>query len=175
MKAKGIIPGIGLDENKGFTLPSNIGELGDDITELDLSYCSLTGRLSTRSERVIFVLIIAIFAVGCLPTALGDLVNLTVFNVLYNNIQGQLSIRAERLMFATENMRCCAGPPLPETLQLLARLANLEVLSLGGHKLGRAIPADVAVFTDLKELGLSNMGLGGKLLSTRSERFSGSL
>ena len=32
----------------GFTLPSNIGELRDDITELDLSSCSLTGRFITR-------------------------------------------------------------------------------------------------------------------------------
>ena len=33
-KAKGCL--VGLDGNKGFTLPSNIGELGDDITTLDL-------------------------------------------------------------------------------------------------------------------------------------------
>ena len=51
MKAKGIIPKLGLRGNKGFTLPLNIGELGDDITKLDLSYCSLTGPLSIRSER----------------------------------------------------------------------------------------------------------------------------
>ena len=35
MKAKGC--NVHLSDNKpGFTLPSNIGELGDDITELDL-------------------------------------------------------------------------------------------------------------------------------------------
>ena len=55
-------------------------------------------------------------------------------------------------MFATENMRCCAGPPLPETLKLLAPLANLEELSLGGNELGGAITADVAVLTKLKKL-----------------------
>ena len=49
MKANGI--DVALSGNKGFTLPSNIGELGDDITKLDLSDCSLTGLLSTRSER----------------------------------------------------------------------------------------------------------------------------
>ena len=49
MKANGV--SVELDGNMGFTLPSNIGELGDDITKLDLSSCSLTGRLSTRSER----------------------------------------------------------------------------------------------------------------------------
>ena len=42
MKAKGC--GVGLHDNEpGFTLPSNIGELGDDIVELDLMMCSLHG------------------------------------------------------------------------------------------------------------------------------------
>ena len=42
MKAKGCH--VNLRHNDpGFTLPSNIGELGDDITELDLSGCSLRG------------------------------------------------------------------------------------------------------------------------------------
>ena len=52
MKAKGIIPELGLYLNGGFTLSLNIGELGDDIPELNLSNCSLTGPLSTRSERL---------------------------------------------------------------------------------------------------------------------------
>ena len=45
MKAKGCV--VRLDGNKGFTLPSNIGELGDDITKLDLSNCSLQGKFSS--------------------------------------------------------------------------------------------------------------------------------
>ena len=44
MKVKCIIPLLGLDVNKGFTLPANIGELGDDITELNLRSCSLKGE-----------------------------------------------------------------------------------------------------------------------------------
>ena len=69
-------------------------------------------------------------------------------------------------------MCCRAGPPLHETIKLLSPLANLEELGLGGNKLGGAITADdVAVFAKLKKLGLNNMGLGGKLLSTRAERF----
>ena len=40
MKAKGCTVWLG---GPGFTLPSNIGELGDDITELNLNYCSLGG------------------------------------------------------------------------------------------------------------------------------------
>ena len=61
------------------------------------------------------------------------------------------------------------GPPLPETLKLLAPLANLEELSLSGSKLGGTITAHVIVFTNLKELNLAAMGLDGKPLSTRTE------
>ena len=53
MKAKGVEVSL-FDNaygNAGFTLPSNIGELGGDITKLDLSNCSLTGPRSTRTER----------------------------------------------------------------------------------------------------------------------------
>ena len=49
MKTKGVA--VYLRLNTGFTLPSNIGELGDGITNLNLSDCSLTGPLSIRSER----------------------------------------------------------------------------------------------------------------------------
>ena len=42
MKAKGCR--VDLSHNEpGFTLPSNIGELGDDIVNLDLVECSLQG------------------------------------------------------------------------------------------------------------------------------------
>jgi hypothetical protein len=36
---------VGLGGNTGFTLPQNMGELGDDITKLDLSSCSLAGNV----------------------------------------------------------------------------------------------------------------------------------
>ena len=42
---------------------------------------------------------------------------------------------------------------------------------LNGNKLGGTIPTDVVVFTNLKTLGLSEMGLEGEL-STRTERIS---
>ena len=44
MKAKGCNVFLG-NNNPGFTLPSDIGELGNNITQLDLSYCSLHGAL----------------------------------------------------------------------------------------------------------------------------------
>ena len=46
LKAKGCE--VNLDGNQGFTIPSNMGELGDDIVELDLSECSLQGSCITR-------------------------------------------------------------------------------------------------------------------------------
>jgi len=51
MKAKGAHVYLSGNE-PGFTLPSNIGELGDDITQLNLSGCSLTGQLSIHTERL---------------------------------------------------------------------------------------------------------------------------
>ena len=69
-------------------------------------------------------------------------------------------------------MLCCAGPPLPEALRLLAPLANLKVLSLSDNELGGAITADVAVFKKLKALDLSDMNLNGELLGIRTERFN---
>ena len=54
------------------------------------------------------------------------------------------------------------GPPLPETLQLLAPLAStLEALNLCGNKLGGTITADIEAFTKLTALGLFNMDLRG--------------
>ena len=46
MKAKGCEVSL-FSNDPGFTLPSNIGELGDDITELDLSKCSLEGKFAS--------------------------------------------------------------------------------------------------------------------------------
>ena len=41
-----------LQNNAGLTLPPNIGELGDSVTMIDLSYHNLRGELSIRSERL---------------------------------------------------------------------------------------------------------------------------
>ena len=43
---------VDLRENAGLMLPYNIGELGDSVTEIDLSDHNLRGGLSTRSERL---------------------------------------------------------------------------------------------------------------------------
>ena len=42
---------VELTNNAGLTLPSNIGELGDSVTKIDLSSHNLRGELSIRSER----------------------------------------------------------------------------------------------------------------------------
>ena len=55
-------------------------------------------------------------------------------------------------------------------MKLLSPLTKLEELRLGGNKLGGTTPTDVAVFTNLKTLALSEMDVEGEL-STRPERF----
>jgi hypothetical protein len=42
MKADG--KDVRLSGNQGFTLPANIGDLGDSITRLDLNSCFLVGK-----------------------------------------------------------------------------------------------------------------------------------
>ena len=51
MKAEGVE--VYLNDNKGFTLPENVGDL-TEITELDLSISSLTGALRTGTNCLIF-------------------------------------------------------------------------------------------------------------------------
>ena len=63
------------------------------------------------------------------------------------------------------------GVTLHELLPRLTPLASsLEVLDLLGNELGGTITADIGVFSKLKKLDMSDMGLDGKLLSIRSER-----
>ena len=64
-----------------------------------------------------------------------------------------------------------AGPPLPETLRLLAPLApTLEKLDLGDNKLGGTITGDITAFTKLTELTLWGMGLEGAVLPITPRR-----
>ena len=101
MKAKGV--DVNLAGNKpGFTLPTNIGELGDDITELDLSNCSLTGTVVCPIIHA-FVRFADIppFCAGGVPKELGNLVNLTNLYLVNNQFRGELCVPAYmRCMFA---------------------------------------------------------------------------
>ena len=52
--------------------------------------------------------------------------------------------------------------------------SSLEVLDLSGNKIGGTITDGIAVFSKLKKLDMSKMGLDGKPLSIQSERLNGS-
>ena len=89
MKAKGCNVYL-YGNDPGFTLPSNIGELGDDITTLGLSSCSLRGaplpiippppeaNREFRSQS----------RTGGLPPELGLLTNFQKLDVSWNNCSG---------------------------------------------------------------------------------------
>ena len=117
------------------------------------------------------MLIIAPFAVGCLPQELGDLTNLTVLDMSNNQLTGPLSIRSERLVFAAAEVDCFYAGPLPKVLP-----NSLEVFNLGDrpgntNKFTGGIPSEWGGLANLKELKMAACGLDGKPLSIRSERF----
>ena len=101
---------------------------------------------------------------GGLPPEWSSMTNLKELSMVACGLDGESLVYVQcdtkRSQLRSES---CAGPPLPETLRLLAPLASkLQSLSLGGNKLGGTITDDIAVFTKLTELWLSEMGLEGE-------------
>ena len=95
-------------------------------------------------------------------TITGDIVvftKLTGLGLAGMNLQGAVCSSAPP-QTRIEKRFARAGPPLPETLQLLAPLApTLEKLHLGGNKLGGTITDDIAAFTGLTEPFLAALSL----------------
>ena len=141
MKANGIH--VALTGNKGFTLPSDIGEIGDDITKLDLSSCSLTGLLSTRTERLrMFADLFLPLYPGKLPEELGKLVNLTYFDASFNDLTGGLSTRTERFSFLVGCFcrplsKLCRVRPRPERVRELDQPGELKSVRKPAASAGR--------------------------------------
>ena len=114
------------------------------------------------------MLIIALFAVGCLPKELGDLVSLAVLDVSRNRLAGQLSIRSERLNGSlTCNLVCACTGELPlEIIRMKAKGVNVSLYNNAGFTL----PSNIGELGgDIRKLDLSNCSLKGPC-STRSER-----
>ena len=103
---------------------------------------------------------------GAIPASIGNLTNLQELWLRNNKISSAFVEsdihKNSRRKVETRLGIARAGPPLPETLRLLAPLApTLKKLDLSLNKLGGAITDDVAAFTKLTELGLAGMGLEG--------------
>ena len=114
---------------------------------------------------------------GGIPTEWSSLTNLKELKIMYCGLDGASCVVCSGAPpKRTEKRIASAGPPLPETLQMLAPLApTLEKLKLGGNKVGGTITADIVVFTKLTELDLSFMNLQGAVCSsappqTRTEK-----
>lgn len=91
LKMKGVV--VSLSHNTGFTLPANIGELGEDLRELDLANCSLIGAPLCRAHATGFLPTLCVLLCcfrGELPKELGDLVNLSALYANANRLTGEI-------------------------------------------------------------------------------------
>ena len=73
------------------------------------------------------------------------------------------------------NWHCVCAGPLPKVLPISLEVLNVSGVGYEPHKFTGGIPSEWGALTNLKELNMTNCSLDGKLLSTRSERFNGSL
>ena len=133
MKANGVDVALGGNE-PGFTLPTNIVELGDDITTLNLSNCSLTGTIVYPVLRATcFDLYLALF---CRRIAQGarevhQLASLQHIGQLNRRLVVCPSIHALCSMRA-DIFYCFAGE-LPKEL---GKLINLTHFNVAGNSIG---------------------------------------
>lgn len=138
MKAQGC--NVLLSGNTGFTLPTNTRDLGD-ITTLDLSRCSLLGRI---------------------PNWLGNLKELTNLDLSENKFKGPIPPALDQLTNLEE--LCLQKNRLRGPIPVgLGQMTNLQTLNLRSNKLRGPIPDELGKLLKLEGLFLSHNQLSDRI------------
>jgi Leucine-rich repeat (LRR) protein len=89
--------------NNGFTLPNNLGELGEEVSTLDLNECSLAGPISASLGDLTGLTTIYLFSnalTGTLPDSIAQLHKIRTLNVAMNGLDEQANEGAKESAIA---------------------------------------------------------------------------
>ena len=164
LKMKGVV--VSLSHNTGFTLPANIGELGEDLRELDLADCSLIGALLCRAQATGLLPTLCVLLCcfrGELPKELGDLVNLSALYANANRLTGEIPSSFGSLVnlkvLALKSNRLSGAQDF-QGAQSELRVKKISLFNSLFFSAGK-IPKELWKMTSLTTLGLQSNQLSG--------------
>ena len=165
MRARGCR--VDLQRNQpGFALSDGIGELGDGVTNLNLSFCCISGELPSELGVLSGLETLALpwnHLAGEIPNDLAKLTNLSALQLMRNRLSGPIPrdlcshlTNLERLALSS-NLLAGMIPPL-------GNLAKLVELDLSSNRLGGSLPPDLGKLRNLKTLNLFHNQICGPSL-----------
>jgi Leucine-rich repeat (LRR) protein len=152
-----------LNGNTAFALPANMNELGNDVVKLDLSNCSLTGRIPSSIgllEKLERLNLQGNKLSGGIPGSFEKLKKLVTLNLSKNWLEGELPVWILKMKHRGADVQLNGNTnfTLPAKLDELKDVVELDLsnCSLTGH-----IPSSIGSFESLERLNLQGNKFAG--------------
>ncbi|KAL3621317.1 hypothetical protein CASFOL_036229 [Castilleja foliolosa] len=155
-----------LPENIGFTLPNLLG--------FNFCFNRFTGTIPLSLHNLTNIQIIRIahnLLHGSIPPGLGNLINLEMYNIGFNNIVGDLNFlehmtNSTRLNFLAFDFNLFEGV-IPWSIGNLSK--ELSKLYMGGNDIHGTIPSSIGELRALELLNMSYSSISGEIPSEIGE------